>query len=196
VSVLIAKHWWSILLRGVVGVAVGIALLVWTEPTLKILFWLVAIFAVLDGLILLIGAMVAKDAGGAARAALVVGGLVSIGFGVALVAWPKITIGAVIILIGAWWLVTGVFQLAGAFADKGQQGRAWAFASGALSIVAGLILLFNPAIGFEALVFVVALFAVVIGTLNIVLSFGLRGTDMTMTIDDDGNVTPPQKLDS
>jgi uncharacterized membrane protein HdeD (DUF308 family) len=81
VSILIAKHWWSVLLRGVVGIAVGIALLAWTVPTLKVLFWLVAIFAILDGLIMVISGIAAKEAPGAARGALVIAGLVGIGFG-------------------------------------------------------------------------------------------------------------------
>ena len=195
-SVLIAKHWWSVLLRGLVGMAIGIALLVWTTPTLKILFWLIAIFAVLDGLILLIGAAVAKEASGAARGLIVVAGLVSIGVGVALVAWPKITVGAVIILIGAWWLVTGLFQFIDGVLDRQAGSRGWSIFSGALSIVAGLVLLFNPEIGFGALVFVVAIFAIVIGLLNVLLSFSLKGTDMTVTVTGSGDVIPPQKLDN
>ncbi|MFZ4514941.1 MAG: HdeD family acid-resistance protein [Acidimicrobiia bacterium] len=191
-SVLIAKHWWSVLIRGLVGVGVGISLLVWTVPTVKVLFWLIAIFAAIDGLVLLIAALVAKDASGTSRALLVLGGLVSIGIGVALVTWPKISVGAVILLIGAWWLVTGVFQLIDGLMDRQAGSRGWTLFSGALSVVAGLILLFNPEIGAEALVFVVAIFAIIIGLLNVILSFALRGTDLTLTVTADGSVIPPQ----
>ena len=193
-SYLIAKHWWSVLIRGLVGMAVGIALLVWTVPTLKILFWLIAIFAVIDGLVLLIGAVVAKEAGGAGRALIALAGLVSIGIGVALVAWPKITVGAVIILIGAWWLVTGALQLIDGLMNRQMGSRTWAIVSGLISVIAGLILLFNPEIGFGALVFVVAIFALIIGAMNVVVSFTLKGTDMTVSVDDQGNVTGPQKV--
>lgn len=191
-SVLIAKHWWSVLIRGLFGIGVGIALLVWTIPTLKVLFWLIAILAIVDGLVLLIAGAIAKEASGAARGLIVLSGLVSIGIGVALVAWPKITIGGVILLIGAWWLVTGAFQLIDGLMDRQAGSRGWTIFSGALSIVAGLILLFNPEVGFDALVFVVAIFAIVIGLLNTILSFSLRGTNMTVTVNSDGSVIPPQ----
>lgn len=191
-SVLIAKHWWSVLIRGLIGVGVGIALLVWTIPTLKVVFWLIAILAIIDGLVLLIAALMAKEAGGASRGLIVLSGLVSLGIGIALISWPKITVGVVIILIGAWWLVTGVFQLIDGLMDRQAGSRGWSIFSGALSIVAGLILLFNPEVGFEALTFVIAIFAIVIGLLNIILSFSLRGTDMTVTVNSDGSVTPPQ----
>lgn len=189
---LIAKHWWSVLIRGLIGVGVGIALLVWTIPTLKVVFWLIAILAIIDGLVLLIAALMAKEAGGASRGLIVLSGLVSLGIGIALISWPKITVGVVIILIGAWWLVTGVFQLIDGLMDRQAGSRGWTIFSGALSIVAGLILLLNPEVGFEALTFVIAIFAIVIGLLNIILSFSLRGTDMTVTVNSDGSVTPPQ----
>ena len=143
---------------------------------------------------MLVGAAVAKEASGAGRTLIALGGLVSIGIGVALVAWPKITIGAVIILIGAWWLVTGLLQTIDGLMNRQMGSRTWAIVSGVISVIAGLILLFNPEIGLWALVFVVALFSLIIGAMNVVISFTLKGTDMTVSVDDQGNVTGPQKV--
>jgi uncharacterized membrane protein HdeD (DUF308 family) len=192
-AIQLAKHWWNIALRGVVLLAFGIAALVWPKATVSVLVALFAAFALLDGVIALVGAFVMNQASGAVRAMVALLGLISIAAGVIVLTWPEITLRALIGLIGVWWIVSGVFQmLSGIIGGDDQQGsRLWLLFSGLLGVVAGIILLVEPLVGGFAMLVVAAVFAIIIGMLQIVLAFQLKGTDLTIRVDSDGNLSGP-----
>lgn len=50
------KEWWTFLLEGIVGLAVGIIVLVWPEVTLVVLIYLIAAWAVVTGIMEFIAA--------------------------------------------------------------------------------------------------------------------------------------------
>ncbi|MCL7378245.1 HdeD family acid-resistance protein [Streptomyces sp. 35G-GA-8] len=71
---------------------------------------------------------------------LLMAGIAAIALGVCVLAWPGATLLVVGVLFGIYLLVTGVFQLAGAFGSHVPGGmRVLHFVTGALSVLLGLI---------------------------------------------------------
>lgn len=110
---------------------------------------------------------------------LLVQGIASIILGILLFVNPVSTLIAIAWVLGIFWLVGGVVDIVGAFTGKDRNRHwIWELLAGALSIVAGLILLYNPIFGAVAIPFTLALFvgigAVLGGIFKIVHAVRMR----------------------
>ena len=105
-------------------------------------------------------------------------GVAAIVFGVLALVWPGITVFALVIVFGAYALVDGAFTLAAAFGNRDggrtRGSRAWLLARGIAGILTGIIAAVWPGITALALLWVIALWAMVTGVLDIVAAFQLR----------------------
>jgi uncharacterized membrane protein HdeD (DUF308 family) len=98
-------------------------------------------------------------------------GLVSAAAGVAAIVYPAVTLIVAVAVIAIRALVLGVLELFAAFSWT-HESR-WLFGSaGAASVVFGALLLGNPAAGAVALLWMVALYAIIFGLL--LFAVGLR----------------------
>jgi uncharacterized membrane protein HdeD (DUF308 family) len=106
--------------------------------------------------------------------ALLIRGIAAVLFGLAALFWPGPTLFALVILYGAYALVDGVFAfVAGIRAGHSQRG--WLLmAEGALSVVAGLVVLVWPGISALVMLYVIAFWAIIGGVLRIVAAISLR----------------------
>ena len=102
------------LLLGLVNLAAGVIALSWPGPTALVLVLVVASWAVAGGLVEIFAAFRAGEAAGT-RALYILGGLVSVAFGVVLFARPGIgaltmalLFGLFNLIYGAWTLVNGI----------------------------------------------------------------------------------------
>jgi uncharacterized membrane protein HdeD (DUF308 family) len=107
------ERWGLFILEGVVDLAAGAVAVLWPAITLVALIWLVAIWAIVSGALMLGAAFTLNLDHG--RWWLALGGIASLVFGVLLVIEPLI--GAVVLTmwIGAYALVFGIFLLIVAF---------------------------------------------------------------------------------
>jgi uncharacterized membrane protein HdeD (DUF308 family) len=105
-------------------------------------------------------------------------GVTAILFGVLALVWPEITVFALVIVFGAYALVDGAFTLVAAFGNRGggrtPGSRAWLFARGVAGILTGIIAAVWPGITALALLWMIALWAMVTGVFDIVAAFQLR----------------------
>ncbi|MET0520583.1 MAG: HdeD family acid-resistance protein [Jiangellaceae bacterium] len=105
-------------------------------------------------------------------------GVAAIVFGVLALIWPGITVFALVLVFGAYALVDGAFTLAAAFGNRDggrtKGSRAWLFARGVAGILTGIIAAVWPGITALALLWVIAVWAMVTGVLDIVAAFQLR----------------------
>ncbi len=101
-------------------------------------------------------------------------GVLAILFGIVAVVWPDITLGALVILFGAYALVDGIFAIATAFTHR-EDGR-WLplLAVGLAGILIGLVTLFWPGLSALALIYMVAFWAIAIGIFQIVGAVEMR----------------------
>ena len=105
-------------------------------------------------------------------------GVAAILFGVLALVWPGITVFALVIVFGAYALVDGAFTLVAAFGNRDggrtRGSRAWLVARGIAGILTGIIAAVWPGITALALLWVIALWAMVTGLLEIVAAYQLR----------------------
>lgn len=172
--VALARWWWLFVLRGVVGVLVGLVAFVWPTITAVALVLLFAAWMVLEGGSSLVAALRDAEKG---REALLLGveGLAGIAAGVVAFAWPAPTLVVLALLAGAWAIASGLLEIAAAIRLRRQiSGELLLAAAGAASIVAGIVLVAFPISGIVALTLLLAVYAVVSGALLIGLGIRLR----------------------
>jgi uncharacterized membrane protein HdeD (DUF308 family) len=168
------KHWWQIALRGFLALIFGILVLAWPGVALAILAIIFGAYVFVDGIFTLVAAVNYK-AGAGRRTWLFIRGIAGIIVGLITFFWPAITALALVIIIAAWALVTGVMELIFAFKANQDSAIRWMFAiSGILSLILGALMLAQPIIGALVIVWVIGAYAVLAGILLIILGFRLR----------------------
>jgi uncharacterized membrane protein HdeD (DUF308 family) len=108
--------------------------------------------------------------------------LVAIAFGVATLVWPGITLLALVLLFGAFVFLDGITNLVAAFrardegagVDTGRGNRLPLVLQAVLSIGIGVVTFVWPDITALALVFLIAAWALLTGTLHIAAAIRLR----------------------
>ncbi|WP_206614389.1 HdeD family acid-resistance protein [Chitinophaga barathri] len=102
-------------------------------------------------------------------------GVLAVLFALVAFIWPAITLAILVVFLGAYLLVDGIFALIHGFTVMKTDRSWWGFVLvGLAGIAAGLIALFMPGITALFLVTLVALWSVVTGILEIVIAIRLR----------------------
>jgi uncharacterized membrane protein HdeD (DUF308 family) len=168
----LAKSWWLVLLRGIAAIVFGVLAFVWPGVTLLTLVLLYGAFALVDGVFSLIAAFTGKSS---TAWWLILVGLLGIAAGVVTFAWPGISAVVLIMLIGAWAVVCGIFEIIGAIQLRKEIDNEWLLIlSGIVSVLFGLGVMAFPGAGALALVWVIASFAIAFGVLWIALALRLK----------------------
>jgi uncharacterized membrane protein HdeD (DUF308 family) len=107
------EQWGLLILEGIVDLAAGIVAVVWPAITLVALVWIVAVWAIISGALMLGAAFSLNIDYG--RWWLALGGIASIIFGILLIIEPFIGAVVLTLWIGAYALIFGVFLLVLAF---------------------------------------------------------------------------------
>jgi uncharacterized membrane protein HdeD (DUF308 family) len=105
---------------------------------------------------------------------LILEGIVDIAAGLVAVAWPGITLVALIWLIAIWAIVSGALMLWAAFTLNADHGRWWLALGGIASLIFGILLVLQPLIGAIVLTLWIGAYAFVFGIFLLVLAFQLR----------------------
>ncbi len=94
-------------------------------------------------------------------------GIAAVILGLLLLTNTATTLATLVILLGVYWFVLGIFDLVRIFTDP--YGWGWKLLSGIVGIAAGLVLIRHPlwsaAIGSSLLVWVIGIFGLIIGSL-------------------------------
>jgi len=107
--------------------------------------------------------------------ALALRGVLSILVGVLAITRPGVTLAAIVILLGAYMFVDGVFAIMASLRGMRTGDRwGWMLVEGILGIVAGLIVLRTPATGAIVLLWLVAFWAITHGIAEIAAGIKLR----------------------
>src|SRR5215813_7296269 len=170
----LGRVWWLLLLRGIAAIVFGVLAWAWPGATLitLVLFW--GAYALVDGVAALWSGWQAKDAGKPMWQIVLVG-LLGIAAGIFTFVAPGITAIALLFLIAAWAIATGVFQIAAAIRLRKEIANEWLLIlSGALSIAFGALMIANPGAGALAVLWLIGVFAIAYGALLVVLAFKLR----------------------
>jgi uncharacterized membrane protein HdeD (DUF308 family) len=173
--VALARNWWSLVIRGLAGIAFGVITFLWPAITLTALVFLFAAYALIDGVMSIVGAVRAAERR-ERWGALVLEGLAGLAACAVTVLWPAITVLALVVVIGAWAIVTGVFEVAAAIRLRQYISGEWLLAlAGAASIIFGFLILFMPIAGALVVALWVGAYAFIFGVIEVILGIRLRG---------------------
>ena len=107
--------------------------------------------------------------------ALALRGAAGILFGILAFAMPVLTLAVVVLLFGAYALVDGIFNVVAALSGRSGMRPWWALLlAGLVGIAAGLVAFFMPGLTALALAYVIGVWAIVIGILEIASAIRLR----------------------
>jgi uncharacterized membrane protein HdeD (DUF308 family) len=164
----LSRNWTALLFNGLVLIVAGV--LIWSiDWSIRSLSTFIGALFIFEGL------WVMLTAGISARAANFVTGLLSVAAGVVIIAWPKPSLTVLGIFLGAWLIVVGTISISGAFAARRVLPNWWLLLLlGLAEIPLGILALADPGATLAALITVGGIWAVVIGTMRIILAFELR----------------------
>ncbi len=167
--------WWAFVVRGIAAVLFGVLTWIFPGMALLSLVFLFGAYALVEGAFNIAGATRTKAAPSRQRWLLAVEGVVSILAGIIAFVTPGITAVALLYVIAAWALVTGLLEIAAAVRLRRQIRGEWLLAvSGALSVIFGLLLMIFPGPGALAVLVWIGAYAVVFGAMLIALGVKLR----------------------
>ncbi|MBV8289273.1 MAG: HdeD family acid-resistance protein, partial [Hyphomicrobiales bacterium] len=170
----IARRWWMLVIRGVAAVIFGVLAIAWPGISLLALVLLWGAYALIDGASAI---AMAIRAGGEGRrwGWLLFEGIVGVAAAFFTAINPGITAFALLMLIAAWAVLTGIAEIVTAIELRRQIRGEWLLAaSGVLSIVFGALTVMFPGAGALTLVTVVGAYAIAFGVLLTVLGFRIR----------------------
>lgn len=169
----LARNWWAIALRGVLGILFGLTALFWPGATMLSLVLVFSAYALIDG-ILAIVASIRAVAGHERWGLLLLEGIADIAAAAIAFLWPGLTVVAFVGILAGWSIVTGALMLGSAFRLNVDHGRWWMVLGGIVSILYGAVLIWAPLSGAVVLTWWLGAYAVVFGISLIVLGFRLR----------------------
>ena len=169
----------SLILIGVLAIIVGIIALAWPSVTVLALVYLFAIYAFIDAVLQGMRAFSSRTAGPVFGHLLLA--LVDLAAGVIALVWPGPTAYVLVLIVGIWAFVGGVFEIFAAFQAGETAGtRALFILSGAVSILFGVVLFAHPDVGALTLALLFGLFSLVYGVSQIAMGVELRKTGKTL----------------
>jgi uncharacterized membrane protein HdeD (DUF308 family) len=164
-----SRNWWTIALRGALAILFGILAFIWPGLTVQVLVILVGAFALVEGV-----ANIALGVRGREGWALLEGAI-SVVAGVVFLVWPGLSALALLYLVAAWAILTGVARIVAAFQLRRAIHNEWFLvASGVASLLFGVIAAIFPGAGILALIWFVAAWSIVLGVLLVALALSMR----------------------
>ena len=169
-----ARQWWVLILQGVLGIAVGILAIIYPDLALATIALLFAVWAIASGIAQLTAGWRVAEARGKSWPFLV-SGAVSVIAGILAVLYPDVTILYLILLLGAWMLISGMMEVYTAWRIRNEITGEWILAlAGALRVVAGILILAMPYVGAILTAALFATWAILSGAAALFLGWRLR----------------------
>lgn len=172
----VAQHPTFRLVFGIVTAGLGAVVIFWPGhpiPLVSVLFGAQLILSAIFRFIAALG----RDARQWVRAVNLIAGVIALIAGLFFLRHPySLASGALVLglLLGIYWIVTGMIDLFTALTHPGLQGRGMTAVTAILSLGAGIIVLVNPSVSMTVIAWVLGGFLLVLGVLTIVQAFLLR----------------------
>ena len=164
-----------LVIRGLLALVFGV--LVLALPTLAVvqsLLWVFAIFAIVDGTFAIVGSLASHDTF-EDWWLLLLAGILGIMIGVFTFARPGVAALVLVIYIGLRALLSGVLEIVFAIRLRRHIEGEWLFVvAGILSVLFGLALIVWPVAGLEAVVWLIGIYAIAGGAMQLVLAGQIR----------------------
>jgi uncharacterized membrane protein HdeD (DUF308 family) len=172
---LLPHLWKSTLVSGLLALTLGVLVLLLPGDSIVIAAILFGIYLLVTGVAQVIFAFsLHVSAGG--RVLLFISGAASLVL--AVLCFRHFGEGYAILLLAIWigvgFIFRGVATSISAISDPALPGRGWQIFIGVISLIAGVVMIGSPFESLAILILVVGIWLIVIGTFEIVSSFGIR----------------------
>ena len=168
------NKWFLLMANAAIAIIAGIVFLFVPEQTLTTIGFAAGIIILLSGLFLVFGAFsYAKQ--GKNMFFWLVEGLINLSLGVILIVNPSWLLEFLLILIGLWALILGLFQLYTGFVNSKQIKNATLLKiNGLAALVIGLILLFKPDMVASFIIQLLGVISILIGGVMMYFAFMMK----------------------
>lgn len=192
---MLSRSWRMLAFRGVIAILFGVLALVWPGLTLLVLTALFAAYALLTGVVLVVGSVRSRKSNDDWWLPLMVG-LVSLGAAAVATLRPSLTALVLVLVVGANALVTGVLDIATAIRlRKTIRNEGLLILNGAASIAFGVLVFLFPDAGALALAWLISLYALLTGILLLAFALRLRArTTVKATVEKDRRTIPDRRM--
>jgi uncharacterized membrane protein HdeD (DUF308 family) len=169
----------TLIVRGVLALAVGVIALAWPQVTVLALVILFAVYAFIAAGLQAMRAFSSRTAGPVFGHLLL--GLVDLAAGVIALVWPGPTALVLVLIVASWAIVAGGFEIAAAFGHGEPAGtRALFILGGLVSIAFGVVLFAHPGVGAVTLALLFGLFNLIYGGWALAQGIALRHSQHTL----------------
>ena len=168
----VTSYWWVFVLFGVVTLGVGVFFVVSPHETLSTFTVIAGIFLLVDGVLAIFGSIFGKGEG---RGMLALIGVLSAIAGLVLIKKPFDTLVVFTLIVGVWFVVTGVVRFVVGLASP--EGRGGNIVTAILDVIAGIVILSWPDLGLSTLAVIIGIVLIVRGVLFIVAGWQLHKLD-------------------
>jgi uncharacterized membrane protein HdeD (DUF308 family) len=167
----VTKLRWALGLHGFASVVFGVIVIAWPDVSVYALTIMFGAFTLVTGAFELGAAFSTQDR--QERGWLILRGILGIGVGALVLAWPSISALALLYVIGAYAIAFGILVVVAAFRlPLSGRDTAGMFLTGLAPIVFGIVMFAEPGAGAIAVLALIAAFAIVTGVSELVVAVG------------------------
>ena len=170
----LGRHWGWLLTYGVLTLLAGIVVLAWPGETLLVAAVLFGIQLIVSGLFRFGAALASADLTGSTRVLFALLGVLSVIIGLWAVRHVLLTLLALVVLLGIFWVVNGTIEIFAALGHREMPERGWTALMGVLSVLAGIIVLAYPGLTLLGLAVILGIWLLVFGAMEITAAFRIR----------------------
>ncbi len=175
----VGRHWGWVLAFGIVTVLLGIIALAWPGRTLIVVAVLFGAQLIVMGIFRFVNAIATDELAGSSRVLLALLGVLSLIVGLYAVRHLLVTLFALVVLLGIFWVVSGAIELFTALSHREMSQRGWTAIMGGISAVAGIIVLAYPSISLLVLAVLLSIWLIIFGVMEISIAVRLRSLSTT-----------------
>ncbi len=149
---------------GLVTAVAGVCILVWPRAALATVAIILGLQLIVAGIVRMVTAVTRDIDSGTTRALYLLLGLLLLVVGILFLRSPFRTVAVLVLLFGLSWVVNGVIELIHGFTG----GGGWLIVSGAVSLVAGIVVLAYPEPSVRTMVWLFGIALIAIGLVTTV----------------------------
>lgn len=170
----LAKHWWAILIRGIIAVGFAFFAFLWTGLTLEFLLILLGVYFILDATFSFVAAIVTASHH-KKWWFLLIEGIITLFAGVFVLLYPVATVTILVYLVALWAIFTGLIEFWAAIsAPWVSEGKIFVGLGGVISIILGILIFAYPTISLFLMILFLGVYAFVFGISLIVFSLKIK----------------------
>jgi uncharacterized membrane protein HdeD (DUF308 family) len=169
----VGDKWWLLLVLGILTALLGLVIVFNTNAAILTIAIFFGIYLLVSGIVEVVRGF-GDSLDTSVRVLSIIVGALSIVLGVLCLRNIATSVEILVLFVGITFIMRGVLELVVGFSNQGTQGSGWFVFTGILGILAGIVVLVWPHLSLSLLVWLLGFWLIVLGVIEIVLSFRVR----------------------